>query len=233
MSLEDALNTRAQRAAGVRERLASLMAGAGAATYERMTLEVGCGHGHFLTAYAAAHPHELCIGIDLLRDRLERAGRKSERAGLTNIAWIQAEATLFMEALPPGMRLDRIWLLFSDPWPKRRHWKHRVAQPAFMSALASRAAVETQFCFRTDYEPYFHYARWVVTHHPCWALSEADVASHPWPFEEETVFQSRAERYFSFVALRTSAPVPAELPPAPTADDLNLDEPLKTLVGTG
>ena len=35
-----------------------------------ITLEIGCGHGHFLAAYAAAHPNEYCVGIDIIRDRL-------------------------------------------------------------------------------------------------------------------------------------------------------------------
>ncbi|RRJ95305.1 methyltransferase domain-containing protein [Opitutaceae bacterium TAV4] len=242
MSLEQVNSIRAQRIAGVRERLAPLLAGGGggAAAYERVTLEIGCGHGHFLAAYAAAHPHELCIGIDLLRDRLERAGRKSERAGLSNIAWIQAEAALFMEALEAlaadgiHVRLTRIWLLFSDPWPKRRHWKHRVAQPVLMSALAARSVAGTEFCFRTDYEPYFRYASQVVMNHPCWALpggNSTPELPHSWPFEEETVFQSRAERFYSFVALRTSALVPVEPPPMPDMTEPSTVEPLVPLAG--
>lgn len=216
MSLEEALNTRASRAAGIRERLVSLETDI--AAHESVTLEIGSGHGHFLAAYAEAHPREFCIGIDLLRDRLERAGRKSERAGLRNIAWIQAEAALFLEAMPAGMLLKRTWLLFSDPWPKRRHWKHRVAQPALMSALAGRSVEGAEFCFRTDFEPYFCYASHVVAGHPCWALPDGasiDGLGRELPFEEETVFQRRAERYYSFVATRTLAPVSAEPPSMP------------------
>jgi tRNA (guanine-N7-)-methyltransferase len=165
----------------------------------RLTLEVGCGHGHFLTAYAKSRPEELCMGIDLLEDRLARAGRKSKAAGLSNVFWIHAEASLLLQALPPHVRLGpSIFVLFPDPWPKRRHWKHRVIQPAFLSMLAERAEPGTQLCFRTDYAPYFTEASAVITGHPTWRVDAADA----WPFEEPTVFQSRAESYQSITARR-------------------------------
>lgn len=165
----------------------------------RLTLEVGCGHGHFLTAYAKANPDEFCVGIDLLADRLARAGRKSKAAGLSNVAWIHAEAKLLLEALPPSVQLGPvIFVLFPDPWPKRRHWKHRVIQPAFLSLLASRAEPGTRLCFRTDYAPYYTEASAVVADHPDWQIEQTAV----WPFEQPTVFQSRAESYQSLVARR-------------------------------
>jgi tRNA (guanine-N7-)-methyltransferase len=165
----------------------------------RLTLEVGCGHGHFLTAYAKSRPEELCMGIDLLEDRLARAGRKSKAAGLSNVFWIHAEASLLLQALPPHVRLGpSIFVLFPDPWPKRRHWKHRVIQPAFLSMLAERAEPGTQLCFRTDYAPYFTEASAVIIGHAAWRVDVADT----WPFEEPTVFQSRAESYQSITARR-------------------------------
>src|SRR5258708_29925336 len=54
--------------------------------------EVGCGHGHFLTAYAEANPRQQCIGIDVARDRITRAIRKCNRAGLENLHFIHADA---------------------------------------------------------------------------------------------------------------------------------------------
>ena len=84
-----------------------------------ITLEIGCGHGHFLAAYAAAHPNEYCVGIDIIRDRLERAARKTTRANLTNVSFLLSDARMMVEHLPANMRLNRIFVLFPDPWPKR------------------------------------------------------------------------------------------------------------------
>jgi tRNA (guanine-N7-)-methyltransferase len=168
-----------------------------------VTLEVGCGHGHFLTAYAAAHPETFCIGIDLLNDRILRAGRKRDRAKLTNLIFLQAEAGEFLRVLPPAIRFADIFILFPDPWPKRRHHKNRILQSTFLTDLAARAGESTRLCFRTDYEPYFKNAAAVVSAHDSWEFAPPE----SWPFERETVFQSRAPGFYSWVARARTAPV--------------------------
>lgn len=160
--------------------------------------ELGCGHGHFLTAYAQAHPDRLCIGIDIVSERIARAVRKRDRARLPNLHFIHAEARLFLDALPPGATVRDIFVLFPDPWPKLRHHKHRIMQPDFLHAAAGRAAPNCGLYFRTDYHPYFEDTRQVVAQHPDWSITE-----DAWPFEFETVFQSRAPKHDSLVARRT------------------------------
>ncbi|ATC64022.1 SAM-dependent methyltransferase [Nibricoccus aquaticus] len=166
----------------------------------QLTFEIGCGHGHYLTAYAAAHPDAFCIGIDLLKDRIIRAGRKRDRAKLTNLLFLEAEAREFLDALPSLAALADIFILFSDPWPKRRHHKNRILQSDFLSALAAKTRPGARLCFRTDYAPYFSAAQATVASHSDWKVD----ASDSWPFELETVFQSRAASYQSLVARRAS-----------------------------
>ena len=89
----------------------------------KLTLEIGCGHGHYLAAYAATHPDEFCLGIDIIRDRLERAEKKTRRAKLPNVAFLLTEARMLVENLPKNHVLEHIFVLFPDPWPKRRHNK--------------------------------------------------------------------------------------------------------------
>lgn len=196
MPLEIAQALTASRLADLRAQLAPLLQ-----TTLPVTLEIGSGHGHYLTAYAEAHPERFCIGIDLIGDRLERSARKSNRAGLKNVAWLHADVRLFLEALPAETRLAEIFLLFSDPWPKRRHWKNRVLQPEFLTALAARAGEGARFCFRTDHAPYFAQARGFVGEHADWSLA----SDEPWPFELATVFQLRADGHQSFIARRRPA----------------------------
>src|SRR5690554_2499396 len=143
MPIEEAVAIRQSRVAHLRQQLAELLA-----QREEITLEIGCGHGHFMTGYAAAHPDEFCVAIDIIRDRLERADRKARRVGLSNVAWVRAHAEDFLEALPAHVACARhIFVLFPDPWPKRRHWKNRLVQPSFLLALAKRAAPGTLLCF--------------------------------------------------------------------------------------
>jgi tRNA (guanine-N7-)-methyltransferase len=160
--------------------------------------EIGCGHGHFLTAYAQAHPHETCVGIDIVSERIERANKKRDRAKLANLHFLHAEARLFLETLPAEARFSRLFILFPDPWPKLRHHKHRIMQPDFLSDAAKRAGEGARLYFRTDFTPYFEDTRLVLSEHTAWSPDATAVEA--WPFEQETVFQSRAENYHSLIA---------------------------------
>jgi tRNA (guanine-N7-)-methyltransferase len=164
--------------------------------------EIGCGHGHFLTAYAQAHPEKMCVGIDITNERIERANRKRDRARLPNLHFVRAEARLFIEVLTDGVKLSDIYLLFPDPWPKQRHHKHRIMQSDFLSAVARRAGEQSRLYFRTDFRPYFEDAHVVLDGHPDWSLAE-----EPWPFEHETVFQNRVASHYSLIA-RLRVPKP-------------------------
>ncbi len=162
--------------------------------------EVGCGHGHFLTAYAAAHPTHWCVGIDLVNERIERARRKQKRAGLSNLHFLRGEARQFLEVMPEGSRMTRLFVLFPDPWPKLRHQKHRILQREFLDAVAIRAAPGCRLYFRTDYRPYFEEAQAALSGHAQWRM-----VAEPWPFEFATVFQQRATGFDSLIAAREGA----------------------------
>jgi tRNA (guanine-N7-)-methyltransferase len=164
----------------------------------RFVWEIGSGHGHFLTAYATAHPSDRCIGIDIAPERVARAERKQARAHLGNLHFILADADDFLAALPRGRRASAIFILFPDPWPKRRHHKNRLMKPEFLAAAAAAADKGAHLYFRTDYEPYFAEARLVVGADPSWRL----LPTAPLPIEEPTVFQKRAPRHFTLVAAR-------------------------------
>lgn len=161
----------------------------------QFVLEVGAGHGHFLTAYAGAHPDRVCIGVDLIGERVERALKKRDRAKLANLHFVQAEARLFLETLPAQAQVTTVFVLFPDPWPKLRHNKHRIIQPSFLAAVAARAVSDCPLYFRTDFTPYHQAAREVIAADRHWQLTD-----EPWPFEFATVFQQRAESFHSLVA---------------------------------
>ncbi len=186
------LARRADRMAVLAGRMATHLAGR-----PPVTLEIGCGHGHYLTAYAKAHPERFCVGIDLVRDRIQRATRKRDRAQTKNLLFLIAEARELLGSWPEQARLGEVFVLFPDPWPKRRHHKNRILQPGFLTELGERAIPGARLCFRTDHQPYFEEARAAAGSHVLWKLHE-----EPWPFELETVFQSRAPTYYSFVARR-------------------------------
>lgn len=157
--------------------------------------EAGCGHGHFLTAYAATHPASPCIGVDIARDRIVRATRKRDRAKLSHLHFVLADALDFLEALPVEATFSAVFILFPDPWPKRRHHKNRLLQVDFLDRAFKRAGQGARLYFRTDHEPYFSEVAATIRTHSKWKLVD-----EPWPFELVTVFQARAASYHSLVA---------------------------------
>ncbi len=168
------------RRQALRETLARELSGV-----HRLTLEVGCGHGHWLAAYAARHRERFCLGFDLLQGRVEKAVSKLERAGLGHARVIKAEAVELLEEWPSGPLLDQVFILYSDPWPKCRHHKNRVLQPSFLELVAGRCVPGARLHFRTDHEEYGEWARVRMGAHPRWRMLE----NEPWPFEQETVFE--------------------------------------------
>jgi tRNA (guanine-N7-)-methyltransferase len=173
-------------------------------TQRSIVWEVGSGHGHFLVRYAAEHPEKFCVGVDLITDRLERGDRKRNRAALGNCHFIRAEAREFLNALPPQVKFEEVWVLFPDPWPKARHNKNRLLKPPFFEAIGARSAPGARFFFRTDHADYFEevlrfFGKGEI---PTWAID----ANAQWPLEQQTVFQARAPSYQSLVAVRTTHP---------------------------
>jgi tRNA (guanine-N7-)-methyltransferase len=183
----------ASRRAELRSALAPVLSAVGTP----LILEIGCGHGHFLTAYASVHPEQQCIGIDLRLERTDKALRKRDRAGLSNLHFLRCDARNFLMELPAGMTLTDIYILFPDPWPKKRHHKNRLLQTAFLNELGARAGQGSRFFFRTDYQPYFDEAREIIAGHPQWRL----LSDNSFPFEHVTIFQSRAAVYYSLGAV--------------------------------
>jgi len=158
-------------------------------------LEIGCGHGHFLNKYASTYNEKFCLGLDIISDRIDRARRKQQRGCLNNLHFLHANAEEFLVAAPAGLRFLDVYVLFPDPWPKRRHHKNRLLQPDFLSRLQPMMAQGSRLFFRTDDKEYYASSEEILNEHPGWALGAGT-----WPFECETVFQQRADTYFSLVA---------------------------------
>jgi len=170
------------------------------AGWETADLEIGCGHGHYLCAYAQAHPGRRAIGVDLITRRITLAERKASKRGLTNVRFLKADAGEFLEVAPAGLCFPRVLVLFNDPWPKLRHHKYRLLQPDFIDRLAERCPPGAELCFRSDHREYAAWSRLRVAEHASWELNP----DAPWPFEAGSWFQDLLGRdgFDSWVAHR-------------------------------
>lgn len=187
------LAKQARRKADLRAELAEDLAGV-----DRILFEAGCGHGHWLTDFAEANTDTVCVGIDLISWRIRKGNDKKAKRGLQNLHFYKAELLEFLEVLPMSIQFERTVLLFPDPWPKARHHRRRMVQPAFLGEVARRTDRGGEFCFRSDDRPYFDWTVEHLTEHADWQIDE----SAEWPYESETYFQSLMDEYFSVVAKR-------------------------------
>ncbi len=163
-------------------------------------LELGCGHGHFLAAYATEHPDQQCLGVDLVSHRIQLAHRKQKRLKLTKTAFLKADAAETLAALPDHVRLAGIFILFPDPWPKTRHHRRRLLQTDLLDALAARAEPGAWLAIRTDDAMFFDWAQAQINNHPSWHLAP----DMPFPFEHPTYFQGIKGPFQSLMAVRNA-----------------------------
>ena len=94
-------------------------------------LEIGCGKGNFVLGMAEKHPEIDFVAVEIVRDVIVMAMEKVMAAGLTNVRFISCDARTLREIFEPG-EVDRIYLNFSDPWPKTRQHKRRLTYPDFL-----------------------------------------------------------------------------------------------------
>ena len=153
-----------------------------------VNLEIGCGHGHWLTSLASSRKNELFVGIDLLSKRVRKADRKKELALLDNVFFLKAEASEFLEALPKKICIKNTFVMFPDPWPKKRHHKNRLIQDSFLCLLHDKSIKESKLFFKTDHMAYFEWTKQIILESASWELG-----SEEWPHNASSYFDDLFE----------------------------------------
>ena len=120
-----------------------------------LEVELGCGDASFLVEFARRNPERNFIGVERLLGRIQKLDRKGRRAGLANLRGVRIESSYFLQFLLPPHSAAALHIYFPDPWPKKKHRKHRLIGGNFpalaRAALASGGAVY----LRTDDADYF------------------------------------------------------------------------------
>jgi tRNA (guanine-N7-)-methyltransferase len=159
---------------------------------EQVWLEIGFGGGEHLAWQASEHPEVGLIGCEIFLNGIATALRALEAAGARNVRLWPDDARPLLERLAPAS-LDRVFILFPDPWPKARHRKRRLVGDATLDCLALLLKPGGELRLATDDQDYL---TWMLEH--LWrhraqfrwtAERAADWQTRDWP---ETRYEAKA-----------------------------------------
>ena len=132
-------------------------------------IEVGMGKGRFIMDLAALHPDINYIGIERYTSVLLRAVQKIEENTLPNVHFLCIDAATLPEIFGKG-EVDKIYLNFSDPWPKDRHARRRLTSHEFLDRYNEFLAAEGCIEFKTDNQDLFTFSLEEIENSPIWHL---------------------------------------------------------------
>lgn len=171
-------------------------AGAWAETFGRtapLHVEIGVGKGDFITELAARNPDVNYVGLEAQQGVLYFAARKAAERQLRNVRLIVFDAAHLTELFAPN-EVDRIYLNFSDPWPKARHAKRRLTSAFFLARYAAALKANGEIHFKTDNMGLFDYSIETMQREG-WQLSHVTYDLHA--CGEEDNIMTEYERKFS------------------------------------
>jgi tRNA (guanine-N7-)-methyltransferase len=140
-------------------------------------VDLGCGDGSFLCELAQRHPNKDFLGIDRLVGRVAQACCKA--AALENVRILNVESSYAVGYLLPERSVETFYLLFPDPWPKRRHQRRRIVTPDFLDSINRALADDGVFRIATDQLDYFEKIRAVVRNQSDFAILDIEDADLP------------------------------------------------------
>ncbi|MCZ0755173.1 tRNA (guanosine(46)-N7)-methyltransferase TrmB [Anoxybacillus sp. J5B_2022] len=125
--------------------------------HQPIHIEIGTGKGQFITGMAKANPHINYIGIELYESVIVSALDKLIEHDLPNLRLLNMNAKDLSNVFAAG-EVERIYLNFSDPWPKKRHEKRRLTYRSFLELYEQILVDEGEIHFKTDNQGLFEYS---------------------------------------------------------------------------
>ena len=158
-------------------------------------IEVGMGKGRFIMELAQRNPQINYIGIERYSTVLLKALQKREQLPVSNICFMCIDAKELGEIFEKG-EVEKIYLNFSDPWPKDRHAKRRLTSPQFMAVYDQVLAEDGDVEFKTDNRGLFDYSLESIPE-AGWKVKEYTFDLHHSPMAEGNVMTEYEEKFSS------------------------------------
>lgn len=156
-------------------------------------LEIGFGMGETSAAIAAAHPENDYLGIEVHTPGVGSLCKLIAETGITNQRIIQHDAVEVLHDMIAPASLSGVHIFFPDPWPKKRHHKRRLIQPALIALLASRLKSGGYIHCATDWEEYAQQILEVLSAEPLLENTAEGFAPRP-DYRPLTKFEQRGLR---------------------------------------
>jgi len=175
-----------------------------------LQLELGAYHGETSIQMAKENPTQGFLGLEWKYKQCYVAAKKAEDQRLKNAVFLRANMARLPLVVAPG-ELNRVLMLFPDPWSKSVHKKWRVLRPEFFQKIASLLKPGSEFLIKTDHQDYAEYIE--ESWKPCGGFEKIDPAIinpfweklPPTPFEKIFMRQGRTRDSFFTVSLRRNA----------------------------
>ncbi len=158
-------------------------------------IEIGMGKGQFITTLAASNPGINYIGIEKYSSVLVKAFGKRELLGTDNLLFIRMDAENITDFFAPG-EADRIYLNFSDPWPKDRHAKRRLTSRQFLERYDVILSENGFIQFKTDNRMLFDFSV-EEARGAGWCLGEVNYNLHKHGPAEDNVMTEYEQKFYN------------------------------------
>jgi len=126
-----------------------------------ITLELACGKGEYTFGLAKRHTDRNFIGVDIKGARIHKGAKDALAEGIENAAYLRTKIELIEEFFAPE-EVSELWIVFSDPFPKDRHAKHRLTSPKFLDLYKKICRKDAVINVKTDSELLFDYTMGVL-----------------------------------------------------------------------
>lgn len=120
-------------------------------------LEIGCGKGAFITETARRNPDIQFLAVEKVSSVLVLAMEKAAAAELSNVQYFSGDVMRLAD-FPLTGKVSRIYLNFSDPWPRTKHAKRRLTAPSFLALYRQLLTEDGEIIMKTDNVPLFDYS---------------------------------------------------------------------------
>ena len=120
-------------------------------------VEVGCGKGKFTAETAEANPDVLLIAVERCREAMVVAMEKAKNMGLKNVYYIDMDVANIEEIFDRG-EMDRLFINFPDPWPRKKNAKRRLTHRGFLDKYCRTVREGGEIHFKTDNAPLFEFS---------------------------------------------------------------------------